>query len=482
MASSKITTSIAWKLLERGGFHGIKLLIQIILARILMPEDFGALVILMMFVDLCTIFVQSGLNTALIQTKNATDEDFSSVFWVSLGLSVILYAVLFLTAPWVAAFYNNQALTLYLRVIGTVLIGGAVNSIQIAYSTRQFNFRIEFICNSVASTISGVISIVMARRGAGAWALIVQQLIWQYLNCVLMFIFIKWRPMLVFNVTRVKELISFGWKMLGASLLMRINTIAGNLIVGKRFSADSLAYYNKALNFPTAFCDVVVSAFSSVALVSVSSVQDEKAAVKSRMQFFVQTNCFFMAPMLIGMACVAKAFVQVLLTDTWLGCVPFLQIFCVMYLFQPLCAIYSQTISGAGRSDLYFRTLAIAKPVGFVLMILMAIFTSDATYLAVSLLVATMVETVIQAMIVRKLFGHSLKNQLKDWLQPISAAVIMAVPVCALTVLEVAPLLMLVLQITVGAFAYAIASFAVGCPIARNLVAAVVRKLYRRNA
>lgn len=478
--NSKTITSIFWKILERGGFHGAKLLIQIVLARILAPENFGTLTILLVFVDIFSIFVQSGLNTALIQNKETSEEDFSSILWVSVGISAALYAVLYLIAPAVAHFYNDLNITVYLRTIGCVLIGGAVNSIQIAYASRTFNFRSQFLSNSAAVILSGIVGIAMALNGAGVWSLIVQQIMWQGLNCLILGFLIKWRPKFVINGSRVKVLMGFGWKMLASSLLIRMNSMLANLIVGKRYSAESLAFYTKAQNFPTAFSDVVVSSISSVALVSVSSIQEDKARVKNSVRLYVSNSMFFVAPLMIGLACAAQPFIRLLLTDSWLPCVPYLQVFCVLYLFQPLCAIFGQAISGYGRSDLYLRAFLVAKPAGLALMFLVVWLSDDPLYMAVSVVVTSVFEMLVQSSSINKLLGYSLREQIKDWLQPVAAALIMAVPVYAMNLLSLPPLVLLIAQIAAGAVIYAAASWLLGCPQARTIVSKLWHKLSRK--
>lgn len=475
MSERKIVSSLGWKLLERGGFHGIKMLIQIILARLLMPESFGVIGILLVFVDLCTILVQNGLNTALIQSREEIESDYSTVFWFSIALSSMLYMILYFAAPVIAEFYCNPKISKYLRVIGIILFGSATNSIQIAYASRRFNFKAQFICNALAVLVSGIIGILMAYNSAGVWALIIQQIVWQYSNCLFMIFAIKWIPSFTINYTRLKPLIGFGWKMLASSLLIRMNTMLGNLVIGKEFSTDALAYYTKAQSYPTAFSDVVVASVSSVALVSVSKIQDEKEIVKSRIKAFMQGSFFFIAPIVIGLACVAESFVRLLLTEKWLPCVPFLRLFCLMYLFQPACAIYGQAICGIGRSDLYLRVFLIVKPIGLLLMFL-AIWMSDSLLLfAASIVLTSLIELIAQACIMSRLFRYSVRKQLYDWGVPVTAALVMAVPVYAMNHLNLPPLTMLLLQISTGLVLYTTIISILRHPMVETLMK-VVRK------
>lgn len=453
-----IKRSFMWKLLERFGFHAVKLAIQIILARVLMPKEFGVLGILLVFIDLSTILVQSGLNSALIQSKDTTDEDYSSVLWISLALSMVIYISLYLLSPRIAEFYSNDAITNYLRSLSIVLFGGSVNSIQIAYASRRFDFRSQFFSNSIAVVVSGIIGIIMAYNGFGIWALITQQILWQYINCLLMSFFIKWKPMFVIDLSRVKVLVNFGWKMLASSLLIRINSMISRLIIGKRYSVDSLAYYTKAANFPTSFSDVVVASISSVTLVSVSTLQGSRDLVKAQVRSFIQNGMFFIAPLIMGLACAASPFIHLVLTEKWLPCVPFLQVFCIMHVFQPVCSIFGQAICGYGRSNLYLRIFLITKPIGLGLMFIVIWLSSDVIYIAICVVVALIIETITQSTIVRNIFGYTFREQLCDWGKPVICSVIMGVPVYLLNYSALSFYLMLVCQIALGVPIYILVS------------------------
>ena len=454
MRKESTKLSLVWKLLERFAYHGIKLLVQIILARILAPSDFGVLSIIIVFIDIATIFVQSGLNTALIQNKNATDNDFSTVFWFSILFAVLLYGIVFITAPIISNFFENQSISSYLRFLGIMLIGGAINSIQIAYSSRNNNFRAQFICNLIAVVLSGALAVVMAYSGYGIWALIVQQIIWQYLMVILMEIAIKWKPKFVFSVDSLKKMFSFGWKMLLSSLLIRVNIIISNLIIGKKYTDNDLGYYSKAQSFPTVFSDVAVTAISSVALVDFSKKQGDIDVTKKTLKKYLNHTMFFVAPIMFGLIAIAEPFVSLLLTDKWLGCVDYLRIFCLMYLFQPVCAIYGQAISGYGRNDLYLKAYLIAKPIGLLLIFASAFLFDSPIYIAFAVLLTSIIEMIAQSINVKKVFNMGYISQLKSWLPCVVMAIVMFIVCYLLTYLTMSNILLLLIQVIVGGITY----------------------------
>lgn len=450
--------SVFWKIMERFGYHGIKMLVQIILARILLPSDFGLISIILVFIDIATTFVQSGLNTALIQNKDADDDDFSSVMWLSIFIAILLYIFLYVSAPVISAFYENTKITFLLRLMGVMLFGGAVNSIQIAYTSKRSEFKKQFMANSIAVIVSGSVSIWMAYKDFGILSLILQQLIWQYTNCIILGLSIKWRPKFIFNTKRVCKLFSFGWKMLASSLLIRLNSMLSKLIIGKKFAASDLGYYTKASGFPAAFSDVAVNAISFVALVSFSDTQDNFNNVKLTLKNYVRYSFFFISPIMLGLAAISRPMVVVLLTDKWLPSVIYLKLLCIVYLFQPICSFYGQAVSGLGRSDLYLRVFMIVKPIGIILMFIATLFLKSIIFIAVIEIVIAVLEALIQAVNVKKLLKYSYKEQLLDWFPSVISAFLMYICVSMCDKISVNDIALMFIELIIGVAAYVLFS------------------------
>ena len=246
---NKVANGVFWKLLERFGVQGVQFVLQIVLARLLSPDDYGVLSMMIIFTLFANVFIQNGFNTALIQDKDVTEEDYSSALWIVLGFALVIYGVLFLFAPVIASFYNMPSIVEPFRVLCLMIIPGAWNSIQIAKVSRELDFRKVFSSNILAVSISGVLGIVFALKGYGVWALVVQNLTNTIIACIVMFITVKWKPIMVINVARIKTLFSFGWKILVANLLDMLYQDLSSLVIGKKYSSDMLGYYNRGKQF-----------------------------------------------------------------------------------------------------------------------------------------------------------------------------------------------------------------------------------------
>lgn len=214
MKKTKVISGLFWKFAERIGAQGVNLIVSIVLARILVPEDYGTVALVTIFITISNVFMETGLSTALIQKKDADDLDFSSVFYCNVIVSIFLYIIIFLVSPLVAKFYNNAQLTIVLRVLAISVLIAGVKSIQNAYVARKMIFKKFFICTSIGTVCSAIVGIWMAYNNYGVWALVAQQLTNTTIDTIMLWITVKWRPMIQFSFTRLKELFSFGWKIL----------------------------------------------------------------------------------------------------------------------------------------------------------------------------------------------------------------------------------------------------------------------------
>ena len=238
--------------MENGGAQGVQFLVSIILARLLSPEEYGVVGVILIFVTIANVLVQNGFSTALIQKRKVDDTDFSSVFFFNMAVSAVIYLVLFLAAPGIAYFYRNQEMTALVRVLAVVLFPGGVISIQNAYVSRNMEFKGLFISSFVASMISGAISIFLAYRGLGVWALVWQQIAYYFFYMLILFMSISWKPRLLFSILRIKTMFAFGWKLLCASLLDTVYNNIYGLVIGRIYNESMLGNYNRGeLRYPT---------------------------------------------------------------------------------------------------------------------------------------------------------------------------------------------------------------------------------------
>ena len=363
---SLVIKSLLFKFLERMGYQGIAVVVQIILARLLDPSDFGIITMLTVFIAVSQVFVQSGLNTALVQRKDTTENDYSSVFWISLLIAGVLYLLLFLISPFIADFYKIPELSNVLRVLALILIPGAFNSIQNAKVQHEMKFKQLMWCTMISVVISGTVGIIMAYMGFKYWAVVGQQLTNQICICLTLMFFIKWHPRLVFEINRVRVLFQFGWKLLCSSLIDTFYQNMQALVIGKKYDKSTLGYYNRGNQFPNILISNVNGSIQSVMLPALSKHQDDKLKMKSMMRRSIVTSSYLIFPICMGLATVAVPLISVLLTDKWLPCVPYLQAYCFVYAFWPVHTANLQAINAQGRSDLFLKLEIIKKTIGIV--------------------------------------------------------------------------------------------------------------------
>jgi O-antigen/teichoic acid export membrane protein len=449
---TKVFSSLVWKLLERGGTQGIQFLIQIVLARLLAAEQFGTIAIVMVFINIAQVFVQSGFNTALIQKKDADDVDFSSVFYLSLALAGILYLIIFLSAPIIARFYKDDILVPVIRVLSLTLFFGTLNSIQNAYIARNLMFKKLFKSSLGAIIISGSFGLFAAYQGLGVWALVVQQLTNQMTISIIMWFTVKWRPKFIFSIARVKDLFSYGWKLLASSLLNTLYLEIRTLFIGRMYTSSTLGYYNRGQQFPKVIVSNIDGSIQSVMLPTLSAHQDDKKKVKDMMRRAIMTSSFLIFPMMIGMAVVAEPLVKIVLTDKWLPAVPFLQIFCISYALIPIHTANLQAINAMGRSDIFLRLEVVKKLLGLVILGISLPFGVYA--IAIGQVISTIISTFINVYPNKHLLNYSYREQWADIMPSLVLAVIMGITVYMFNLINIAAWKVLGLQLVVGVGSY----------------------------
>ena len=410
----KAFTSFFWKLFEQGGSSVIQLVVQVVMARILSPEEFGLLAIMVVFVNIGNVFVQSGLNTAIVQASEADERDYSTVFWMSLAISLALYAGIFVTAPAVADFYRAPAIVWPLRGLTVVLLINAYNATQEAIVARNLEFEKTFRATVLAALISGAGGIASAMAGVGIWALVVQQVLFQLVNSVVLAFQIPWKPRLVFDPVRARTLFGFGWKLLASGLLDQGYQSLSDLIIGRVFTKTDLGYVTQGKRYPQALGLILDGSIQPVVLSAVSRVQDDTARVKALARRGLKTSTFFIVPAMTAFALVARPLVLVLLGEKWLPSVPFLQMYCIIYMLLPIHTTNLQVLNGMGRSDLFLRLEVIKKTVGLVTLLFMAFVVGDLVGIVAGYIFVGVASTFINAYPNKRVIGYSYLEQVRD--------------------------------------------------------------------
>ena len=441
-----------WRFMERTGAQAVGFVVQIILARLIAPEAFGIIALVVVFTSILQVFVDSGMGNALIQKKNADDLDFSSVFYFNMAMCLVLYGLMFVAAPFIADFYNMPDLTPVVRVLSLMLIISGVRNIQQAYVSRNLLFK-KFFYATLGSTIgAAVIGIGMAYAGYGVWAIVAQQIFRAGVAALILWITVKWRPRFIFSLERLKGLFSYGWKLLASSLINTVYAEIRQLIIGKVYLPEELAFYNRSSHFPKFIVENINSSIDSVLLPTMSAEQDDKSRVRAMTRRAIKTSTYLMMPFMVGLAVCAEPVVRLILTEKWLPCVPFLRIFCFVYAFQPIHTANLNAIKALGRSDLFLKLEIIKKIVGLTAM-LSTIFISIEV-MVYSYLVTTTLSMCINAYPNKKLLNYSIKDQVLDMLPTMAVACAMAVPCYMISLLGMGDVVTLVIQILTGIVCY----------------------------
>ena len=447
-----VFSNFVWRFAERCGAQMVQFIVSIVLARILMPEDYGTIALIDVFVSILNVFVNCGLGTALVQKRDADDVDFSTVFYTNMVFCLTLYLLLFFSAPMIAKFYDNPEMTILVRVVGLSLIVSGVRNIQNAYVSRNMIFKRFFFATLGGTLGAAAIGIGMALAGLGVWALIAQTLFNNVVNTIILWITVKWRPCKSFSVKRLKELFSYGWKLLASSLLDVVYNNTRIIIIGKLYSSSDLAYYNKGQSWPNLVVENVNYSIDSVLLPTMSREQEHSERVKHMTRRAIKTSTYVMAPFMMGLAFVAEPLTRLVLTEKWLSCVPYMCIFCITYMFYPIHTANLNAIKAMGRSDLFLKLEIIKKVIGIIAIIsTMHLGVMAMTY---SLIFTSVASQIINSWPNRKLLNYGYLEQLKDILPGILLAVFMGVCVSLVALLQLPDIVTLIIQIPLGAIIY----------------------------
>ena len=453
MAKSQSTISnFLWRFAERCGAQGVSLIVSIVLARLLAPEVYGTIALVTVFTTILNVFVDSGFGNALIQKKDADDLDFSTVFYFNITVCTFLYVLMFIAAPWIAQFYKDQSLTPVIRVLSLTLVISGVKNVQQAYVSRTMQFKRFFFATLGGTVGAAVIGIAMAYLDFGVWALVAQQIFNAAVDTIILWITVKWRPKRMFSWNRIKGLFSYGWKLLASALLDTAYRNLQQLIIGKLYTKADLAQYNRGDQFPNVIVSNINSSIDSVLLPVMSKAQDSAEEVKAMTRRAIKISTYVMAPLMMGLAFIGEPFVRFILTEKWLPCVPFMQIFCITYMFYPVHTANLNAIKAMGRSDLFLKLEVIKKIMG--LAVLLLTMWHGVMVMAYSLLFTSVLSQMINSWPNKKLLHYSYWEQLKDILPGILLAVMMGCCIYPIQRLGLPDIVTMCIQVPLGAVIY----------------------------
>jgi len=452
ITTKTVFNSLGWKLFERIMTQGVNLVVQIVLARILLPKDFGDLAIISALVNYLGLFVQSGLSTAIIQKKELDEMDVSTLLTASLFIALIVYVLLFILSPSIASFYSSNVLIWPLRVLSLNLFFNSVCSIQTAIYSRGMNFKKLFFRSVIAVPISGTVGILMALNNMGIWALVCQSL----LNSVIVVIFMSCDKGMVvklrFSLKRAKKLYSFSIKILLTSMITGLHDMIRTIVIGKRYLPSELAYYDKAYTYSGYITQITNQSISSVLLPTFSRSQSDFHQIKIIARKSIGLSSFVMFPILVGFASVAKPFVLLILTDKWAKSIPLLMIFCFLRIPGCLNSVDKQVFYALGKSGINLIYEIIFC--GMNIITLFFTVSHGVTYIAIGATIVEYLGCVVIFVISKSVYDYSLKERFTDLIKPALSTFVMAVVIWCSGLLMQNMVLCLIIKIALGFFSY----------------------------
>ena len=450
--NASIFSNLVWRIMERCGAQGVRLIVELVLARILMPDDYGVIALVTVFIEILNVFVDSGLGSALIQKRNVDNIDYSTVFYFNIGLSVFLYILLFFSAPFISNFLGKSELTIILRVLGIQLIISGLKNIQQAYVSKTMQFKRFFYATLGGTVGSAIIGIVMAYEAFGVLALVTQHLVNTFVDTFILWITVKWRPQMVFSIERLKKMYSFGWKLLASSLLDRFYSEIRQIIIGKMYSTSDLAYYDRGKKIPYLLISNINGSIDNVLMPVMSDEQDNETRLREMVRRSIKISIYVMAPLMMGLTFMAEPLVRLVITEKWLPCIPYMRVFCIMYIFYPIHTANLNAIKALGRSDVFLKLEVIKKIMGTILLLSSMWFGVMA--MAYSFLLESFLGQIINSWPNRKLLNYKYVEQIVDILPCLFLSFFMGIIVYAITFLGFNDLLTILLQFCVGTIVY----------------------------
>ena len=444
----KTVKGASWSFIDSIAGQGITFLVGLVLARLLTPEEYGLIGIITIFIAVFNSIVDSGFSNALIRKNDAKEIDYNTVFITNLVLSVVLFSALYVSAPTISRFFSQPQLIPLLRVMGIIVIINAFAIIQRTILVKKVDFKTQTKVSLISSISSGVVGIGMALNGLGVWSLVGQQISRQFLNSAFLWFYSKWYPKLQFSIQSFKELFSFGWKLLASSLIDTVWREIYQVVIGKYYTPVALGHYTRAQQFASICSSNLNSVVQRVSFPVLSSVQDDKERLKNGYKRIIKVSMLITFTLMLGLAAVAKPLVLALIGEQWLPCVPFLQIICLQMMLYPLHSLNLNMLQVQGRSDLFLK-LEIIKKIIAVGPLLLGIFVNIYWMLGSSVITG-FIAYYLNAYYSGPFLNYSIKEQIIDILPSFGVAIMMAIPVFAMSFIPINPFILLPLQIVAG--------------------------------
>lgn len=424
----KAASGMVWTALQKYSTIGITFISGIILARLLMPHDYGCIGMLSLFMVLAEVFIDGGFGSALIQKKHPTQEDYSTIFYWNLGMAALMYAILYLCAPAIARFYDIELLCPVLRIQGLVLFVYAFNIVQRNQLRKRLNFKVLSIVTITTSIIALSVTVYMAYKGFGVWALVAQNLITAAIPAVVFWFYIRWRPIRTFSWSSFKELFSFGFYMFLTHLINEFSSKIGRLLIGKMYSPATLGYYSKAVSTENLASHSISSVMTQVTYPLYVQVQDDMAALGNMIKRLTMSLAYVTFPLMFILILTARPLFIMLYSDRWVQSIPYFQVLCLVGLASCLQSVNTQPIAAIGKSKVMFLWTVAKRSVGLTIAI-GGLFCFGLKGYLVGVVIFNWFCYFVNIGLVSRYIGYKWWRQLLDLL-PVTAASVVSFAIC----------------------------------------------------
>ena len=466
---------VGWNAIGSYSTQGVNFILQIILARLLSPSDYGIIAMMAIFLQVAAVFVDSGFGKALVQKKDCEEKDYSTVFYYNLAVSIAIYIILFAISPFVARFYDIPILTDVMRVASLVVIINALSIVQRTKLEKNIDFKSRSIVSFASSLLSGVAGIVMAYYGLGVWALCGQSILNSLFQLVFFYFFVRWCPSLVFSKDSFHEMFSFGSKLLITNIINVIYSNLYTIVIGKRFNSRDLGFYSRADQFAIFPSTNICAIISGVAFPTLSKIQDDDDKLRFAYRKIIRYSSFIIFPLMVGLAAVADPFIRTLLGEKWANTIPYLQVLCFALMWDHLSTLNLNLLFVKGKTNLVLKLEIIKKSIAFI--ILLASIPFGIITMCWGRVLYGVVAFYINTSYTKKLIGLSFIQQVMDFMPFLVIAFGMGLLVyLTCSFLLANPILLLFISILLGAIIYLGCSWLFVSEI-RNEVASVLRKV-----
>lgn len=423
----KTVKGVMWSSIDRFSTQGIQFVFSILIARLLLPEDYGVVAMLNIFLAVSQTFIDSGFGAALIRKSDRTEIDFSTVFYFNIAVGVLFYVLLWIASPFIAAFYGIPLLEDITKVVALNLVFNSLSGVQNAKLSIAIDFKTRAKISLTGALLTGAVGLWMAYSGFGVWALVAQSVFGSLLNTVLLYWLVRWRPQWAFSWKSFREMFSFGSKLLASGLLDTAYRNVYTLVIGKFFSSSTLGLYSRADGLAQYPSSNITSVLQSVTFPVLCSIQNEPERMANAYKRFLRLSAFVVFPLMVGLAAVADPLIRLVLTDKWEGCIYLLQIICFGLMWYPIHAINLNLLQVRGRSDFFLKLEVIKKVQGVIVLCVTIPFGIVA--MCYGRIVGSLLSLIYNTYYTKKLIGYGYLAQMKDLLHILLHSLVMGVGV-----------------------------------------------------